>query len=50
LKRVVWASSETVYGLPLTRMPPRSAPITEDHPLAPETGYALERFPLDMGH
>jgi nucleoside-diphosphate-sugar epimerase len=43
LKRVVWASSETVYGLPLTRTPPRSVPITEDHSLAPETGYALAK-------
>jgi len=43
LERVVWASSETVYGLPLTRSPPRSAPIGEDHPLAPETGYALAK-------
>ena len=43
LKRIVWASSETVYGLPLTRTPPASAPITEDRPLAPETGYALAK-------
>jgi nucleoside-diphosphate-sugar epimerase len=43
LRRVVWASSETVYGLPLTRCPPQSAPISEDHPLAPETGYALAK-------
>jgi nucleoside-diphosphate-sugar epimerase len=43
LKRVVWASSETAYGLPLTRVPPRFVPITEDHPLVPETGYALAK-------
>ena len=43
VKRVVWASSETTYGLPLTRTPPRSAPITEDQPLTPETGYALAK-------
>jgi len=43
LRRVVWASSETTYGLPLTRTPPVFAPITEDHPLAPETGYALAK-------
>jgi nucleoside-diphosphate-sugar epimerase len=41
--RVVWASSETVYGLPFTRTPPVSVPVTEDHPLAPETGYALAK-------
>ncbi|HEU4378267.1 MAG TPA: NAD(P)-dependent oxidoreductase [Hyphomicrobiaceae bacterium] len=43
LKRVVWASSETAYGLPLTRAAPKFAPVTEDHPLVPETGYALAK-------
>jgi nucleoside-diphosphate-sugar epimerase len=43
LKRVVWASSETTYGLPFTRSRPAFAPITEEHPLAPETGYALAK-------
>jgi len=43
LSRVVWASSETTYGLPFTRTPPVSAPVTEDHPLAPESGYALAK-------
>ena len=27
IKRVVWASSETVYGLPFTRTPPAFAPV-----------------------
>jgi nucleoside-diphosphate-sugar epimerase len=43
LGRVVWASSETVYGLPFTRTPPSFAPVTEEHDLAPETGYALAK-------
>jgi len=43
LERVVWASSETTYGLPFTRVPPAFAPVTEDHPLAPETSYALAK-------
>ncbi len=43
LQRVVWASSETTYGLPLTRSPPEFAPVTEDHPLVPESGYALAK-------
>jgi nucleoside-diphosphate-sugar epimerase len=44
LKRVVWASSETAYGIPFTRSPPQFAPITEEHPLAPESGYALAKL------
>jgi nucleoside-diphosphate-sugar epimerase len=43
VERVVWASSETTYGLPLTRSPPLFAPVTEDHPLVPESGYALAK-------
>jgi nucleoside-diphosphate-sugar epimerase len=43
IERVVWASSETIYGLPFTRTPPGFAPVTEDHPLAPESGYALAK-------
>lgn len=44
LRRVVWASSETVLGLPLTRSPPLYAPIDEEHPARPETGYALAKL------
>lgn len=43
LSRVVWASSETVFGLPFTRTPPILAPVTEDQPPAPETSYALAK-------
>ncbi|MDO9709400.1 NAD-dependent epimerase/dehydratase family protein [Paracraurococcus lichenis] len=43
VERVVWASSETTYGLPLTRSPPLFAPVTEDHPLVPESSYALAK-------
>jgi nucleoside-diphosphate-sugar epimerase len=43
VERVVWASSETTYGLPLTRSPPLFAPVTEEHPLVPESGYALAK-------
>src|ERR1700748_1365310 len=31
--RVVWASSETTYGLPFTRTLPVAAPVTEDQAL-----------------
>ena len=43
LERVVWASSETVFGLPFTREIPAFAPITEEHPMLPENGYALAK-------
>src|SRR5918994_1503313 len=43
LDRVVWASSETVLGLPFDE-PPAYAPIDEEHPLRPETSYALSKL------
>jgi nucleoside-diphosphate-sugar epimerase len=43
LKRVVWASSETTLGLPFDREKPKYAPIDEDHPLYPESSYALSK-------
>jgi nucleoside-diphosphate-sugar epimerase len=43
LKRVVWASSETALGIPYEREPPRYAPIDEQHPLFPESSYALSK-------
>lgn len=41
--RVVWASSETVLGLPFDT-PPAFAPIDETHPPRPETSYALSKL------
>jgi nucleoside-diphosphate-sugar epimerase len=43
LTRVVWASSETTLGLPFEREQPRYAPIDEEHPLLPESSYALSK-------
>jgi nucleoside-diphosphate-sugar epimerase len=43
LERVVWASSETTLGLPFEREKPAYAPIDEDHPLYPESSYALSK-------
>jgi nucleoside-diphosphate-sugar epimerase len=43
VERVVWASSETLIGLPFTREDPAYAPIDEDHPLRPESHYALAK-------
>ncbi|WP_026208897.1 NAD-dependent epimerase/dehydratase family protein [Catelliglobosispora koreensis] len=43
IKNVVWASSETLLGLPLDH-PPASIPITEEHEPRPETSYALAKL------
>ncbi len=43
LERVVWASSETVLGLPFDE-PPAYAPIDEAHPPRAETSYALSKL------
>ena len=42
VRRVVWASSETVLGLPFDT-PPESAPIDESS-VRPETSYALSKL------
>ena len=42
LQRVVWASSETTLGLPFDT-PPEYAPVDEEHPLRPESSYALSK-------
>jgi nucleoside-diphosphate-sugar epimerase len=44
LGRVVWASSETLIGLPFEREQPAYAPIDEDHPPLPESSYALSKL------
>jgi nucleoside-diphosphate-sugar epimerase len=41
--RVVWASSETVLGLPFDT-PPAFAPIDESHPPRPESSYSLSKL------
>lgn len=43
LGKVVWASSETVLGLPFDE-PPAFAPIDESHPSRPESSYALSKL------
>jgi nucleoside-diphosphate-sugar epimerase len=42
IERVVWASSETTLGLPF-EVPPRYAPVDEDHYPLPTTTYALSK-------
>ena len=44
MERVVWASSETLIGLPFSREQPRYAPIDEEHPVLPESHYALSKL------
>lgn len=44
LRRVVWASSETVLGLPFERETPDYAPIDEEHRPLPEYSYALSKL------
>lgn len=44
IEKVVWASSETLIGLPFQTESPRYAPIDEDHPRLPESHYALSKL------
>ncbi|NIA23988.1 MAG: NAD-dependent epimerase/dehydratase family protein [Gammaproteobacteria bacterium] len=44
VQRVVWASSETLIGIPFEREKPRYAPIDEQHPRLPEFHYALAKL------
>ena len=43
IRNVVWASSETVLGLPFDKPPPY-APLDEDYPGRPETAYSLSKY------
>ncbi|NHA66486.1 NAD-dependent epimerase/dehydratase family protein [Phycicoccus flavus] len=42
IRRVVWASSETVLGLPFDTPPPY-APVDEEYPPRPESTYSLNK-------
>jgi nucleoside-diphosphate-sugar epimerase len=42
--RVVWASSETILGLPFDRQRPLYVPVDEAHPPRPESSYALSKL------
>ena len=43
IRNVVWASSETVLGLPFDTPPPY-APVDEEYPGRPETAYSLSKL------
>ena len=42
IKNIVWASSETVLGLPFATPPPY-VPVDEEYPGRPETAYSLSK-------
>ncbi len=43
IRNIVWASSETVLGLPFTTPPPY-VPVDEDYPGRPESAYSLSKL------
>jgi nucleoside-diphosphate-sugar epimerase len=43
IKNVVWASSETLLGLPFDQPPPYF-PLDEEYAAQPETGYSLSKY------
>lgn len=43
LRRIVWASSETCFGLPFRRAKPYKVPLDEAQPPSPESVYALSK-------
>ena len=43
IKRIVWASSETVYGFPFETNAPKEVPIIEASLRQPQNGYALSK-------
>jgi nucleoside-diphosphate-sugar epimerase len=44
MSRIVWASSETLIGLPFAFVPPAYAPIDEAHPVLPQSHYAMSKM------
>ncbi len=44
IRKVVWASSETLIGIPVDQERPLYAPIDEEHPALPQTHYALSKL------
>jgi nucleoside-diphosphate-sugar epimerase len=44
LKRVVWASSETIFGLPFDQEQPAYVPFDEEAPPYPQSAYALSKL------
>ena len=47
IRRVVWASSETVMGFPFDRVAPVRVPIREEDPALPRCAYAMSKLALE---
>ncbi|MBU2666395.1 NAD(P)-dependent oxidoreductase [Actinoplanes bogorensis] len=43
IKKIVWASSETVLGLPFEETPPPYLPADEEYPARPNSSYSLAK-------
>lgn len=43
MRKVVWASSETVHGFPFIEVPPRVLPRTDDEPPIPTGSYGISK-------
>lgn len=43
MRKVVWASSETVFGIPFDLVKPVSIPVTEAMPPLPQSSYAISK-------
>jgi len=43
VKKVVWASSETVYGYPFDKVDPKSLPVGDDEPTIPTGSYGISK-------
>lgn len=43
VKKVVWASSETVLGFPFDKVSPNYFPVDEAHPPIPQNSYAMSK-------
>lgn len=44
IRNVVWASSETLLGLPFDETPPPYIPVDEEYPARPQSAYALAKL------
>jgi nucleoside-diphosphate-sugar epimerase len=43
MRKVVWASSETVLGFPFDRVHPKTLPVTDDDPPIPTSSYGISK-------